>query len=246
MNTSQHHGGRLGNGFFVGMAVHFIAKKSNLKFSYKYGNKFKKLGIELFSGEKTFDETISLKDTNFFGLVLSEEPIYKNIHIVNDVWCQTKEFSFFLKEHFEKPENKTIFINANDCSHRYKNNTDVFVHVRLGDIISHKKIHPFEYYDNALSGLKFENGFISSDTLDHPICLQLIEKYGLQRLQSNEEDTIAFGSTCKYLVLSSGTFSWMIGLFGYFSEIYYPKIYNIWHGDIFVFPEWTEIDYTPT
>ena len=52
-----------------------------------------------------------------------------------------------------------------------------------------------------------------------------------------------FASTCKNVILSSGTFSWLIGLLSYYSNIYYPKIYVKWHGDIFVFSEWTEVAY---
>lgn len=243
MNTNHCNGCRLGNSLFIGVAVHLIVKRSNLKFSYKYHDKLTKLGIELFSGEKTFDETVSLRDHNFMGFILGEEPLYKNIHIINNVWCQIKEFAIYLKNYFEKEEQKTKIINANPYKSRYENNNDVYVHVRLGDI-AHRGFTPaFDYFDKALSGFEFENGYISSDTITHPLCKQIIEKFNLKTIETSEEDTVAFASTCKYLVLSSGTFSWMIGVFGYFSKIYYPKIYKVWHGDIFVFPEWNEIEY---
>lgn len=243
MNTNHHHGGRLGNCLFVGVAVHLIAKRSNLKFHYKYHDKFTKLGVELFSGEKSFDETVSLKDDNFMGFIFSEEPIYKNIHVVNNVWCQIKEYAIFLKDYLEKEEQKNKIINANAYKSRYENNNDVYVHVRLGDVAPRGFSPGFDYFDKTLSALKYENGFISSDSINHPLCKQIIEKFNLKTIETSEEDTIAFASTCKYLVLSSGTYSWMIGVFGYFSEIYYPKIYSVWHGDVFVFPEWKEIEY---
>ena len=134
-------------------------------------------------------------------------------------------------------------MDANQYRERYNNNSDVYVHIRLGDIIKHNYSHPFEYYDKVLSQIEFENGYLSSDTIGHPICQQLKEKYKLNEITYNEENTIMFSSTCKYIVLSSGTFSWMIGLFAYFSKIYRPKIYKKWHGDIFVFPEWEEVEY---
>lgn len=61
----------------------------------------------------------------------------------------------------------------------------------------------------------------------------------------NEIDTIMFGSTCKNIILSNGTFSWMIGVFGYHSTIYYPdpKLKECWHGDIFVFDDWNKVQY---
>ena len=35
--------------------------------------------------------------------------------------------------------------------------------------------------------------------------------------------TIQFGSTCKHIVLSHGSFSAMIGYLGFFSQVYYPN-----------------------
>ena len=75
------------------------------------------------------------------------------------------------------------------------------------------------------------------------MCQILIKKYNMEVFNSDMVDIVMFASTCKYIILSSGTFSWMIGLFAYFSEIYYPKIKNKWHGDIFVFDTWKEINY---
>jgi hypothetical protein len=45
------------------------------------------------------------------------------------------------------------------------------------------------------------------------------------------------------IVLSNGTFSFLIGLFGYNSIIYFPTIKIKWHGDIFIFPDWNRVDY---
>jgi hypothetical protein len=94
----------------------------------------------------------------------------------------------------------------------------------------------------VLSLILFETGYISSDSIDHEICKKLILKYKLIIYNDNEINTIQFASTNKYIILSSGTFSWLIGIFSFFSEVYYPKIKVIWHGDIFVFPKWKEIN----
>jgi hypothetical protein len=241
MNTTIAHGGRFGNLFFVGIALSFISKNNNLLVSYKNGEKLKEFGIDLFTGNKTYETSIELKDENFMKLIIGQ-PILKNITIQNNVWCQTKEFAVYLKDYFNIPDNKNAIMKANRFKERYNSNNDVFVHIRLGDIIGHYN-QPFKYYDKVLSSLKFENGYYSSDSIDHPICQKLSEKYNLKKIVESEEKTIMFGNTCKYLVLSGGTFSWMIGFFGFFSEVYYPKIHIRWHGDIFVFPEWKEIEY---
>jgi len=242
MNHNLNHGGRLGNCFFTGMALHFISIKNNLSAKYKMHHKLKTLGIHLFTGEKTYGETVSLRDNNFMEFILGP-PIYKNISIVNNVWCQTSEFATHLRDYFNLDEQKNNIINANLCKGRYQNNKDVFVHIRLGDIVKHNYHQPFEYYDKILSTLDFENGYFSSDTSEHPICQQLVEKYNLKKYSEPDEKTIMFASTCAYVVLSSGTFSWMIGLFAYFSTVYYPKPHEIWHGDVFIFQDWNRIEY---
>lgn len=242
MNHNFNHGGRFGNCFFTGMALHFIAIKNNLHVEYKMYHKFKSLGVNLFTGEKTYNDTVSMRDHNFMEYVLGD-PIYKNISIVNNVWCQTKEFALYLRDYFNIAQQKQAIMNANIYKNRYQNNRDVYVHIRLGDIVKYNYFQPFEYYDKILSRLDVENGYFSSDTPDHPICKELAEKYNLQHFGESDVKTIMFASTCMYIVLSSGTFSWLIGLFAFFSDVYYPKPHKIWHGDIFVFPEWNKIEY---
>lgn len=242
-NTNYAHGGRFGNNFFTGMALHFISEKNRLRNGYKDYDQLQKLGIELYIGEYMYPETVELKDDNFFRFITGDI-LCKNITIVNNVWCQTTEFAHYLRNYFHTHQDKkNRIMEHNLFKDRYQNNQDVFVHVRLGDIYSRHFSHPYEYYENALNQITFENGYISSDTIDHPICTKLIEKYKLKPIQYDEVETIMFASTCKNVILSTGTFSWMIGLFSYFSHVFYPKIYVPWHGDIFVFEDWKEVDY---
>ena len=43
-----------------------------------------------------------------------------------------------------------------------------------------------------------------------------------------------FASTCNNIVLSGGTFSWMMGFFAFYAKnIYYPKYDKPWFGNIF-------------
>lgn len=240
-NNNFYHCGRFGNLFFTGMAMHFIAKKSNLKVAYKQHLLFQQLGIEWFIGMNSYTETIELLDHNFFPFVVSDKPLLKNISIQNNMWCQTKEFACLLGRYFSEEIQKQKIIQHNVFASRYQQNEDVFIHVRLGDIANTDLIHPFSYYDTALKEIPFRNGYISSDSIEHSICQALIKKYSLTIINEDEVRTIMFGSTCKYVVLSSGTFSWLIGLLSYYSTVYYPKIVRVWHGDIFIFDDWKEI-----
>jgi hypothetical protein len=243
INNNYAHGGRLGNGFFVGMAMHFISKKNNLAMGYRFYDEIKRLGVDLFIGKHTYKNTIELLDTNFFDIITSTEPLRKNISIVNNMWCQTREFSKMIRDHFSIDTERNNIINNNIFKERYNNNEDLFVHIRLGDIVDRNFTHPITYYNKVLQQINAKNRYISSDSIDHPLCKELIEKYNLTIINYDEVETIMFASTCKNIVLSSGTFSWLIGVFGFYSNVTYPKIYNGWHGDIFVFDDWNEIEY---
>ena len=242
INSSFHHGGRFGNLFFINMALSFIAEKNNLHAKYKEEDKFIKLGIDFYLGKHTYPNTIPLLDKNF--LIFIKTNVFKdmNLSIENNVWCQTEEFSNLLYDYFHQNENKNKILMNNVFNYRYKKNNDLFVHVRLGDVVNQYN-SPYEYYDNAIENISFENGFISSDSIDHDICKKLINKYNLKIIDYDEVKTIMFGSTCKNVILSSGTFSWLIGLFSFYSNVFYPKIKKGWHGNIFVFKHWKELDF---
>lgn len=242
---STIYGGRLGigNEFFRDMLLHILSKNNNLKASYNFYDKFKKLGIDLFvDGTNCFNETITLTDTNFFEF--TNIPINQNIEL--NGYFQTKDFSEYLKQYFIINNLFEPIKEANIYKGRYNNNNDMFIHVRLTDAAKHN--HGIEYYDYVISTMQYNIGYISSDDINHPIVQYLIQKYNLIVYNSKVVDTIQFASTCKYIILSNGTFSWIIGFFAFYSNIYYPQpdLQHVWFGDIFVFPEWNSVNYTVT
>jgi hypothetical protein len=242
INNSNIHNGRFGNLFFVNMVLHFLSIKYNLKCRYKYYDKFNKLGIYLNKGEKKYKTSIEVNDNNFLSLIKNETTINHNIILNNNSWFQKKEFCDYLKDYFYIKDNKYKIINNNKYKNRYKKNNDVFIHVRLGDIVD--KINGvYNYFDKILSEISFKNGYISSDSINNEICKDLIKKYSLKVINKDEISTIMFASTCNNLVLSGGTFSWLMGFLAFYSRyIYYPKLQNTWYdGDIFSFPNWKEV-----
>ena len=240
INNTINTPGRFGNHFFRNLVAHFLSLNNNIKFTYSYQSEFNELGIELYkNGTETYYDYIDIDDSNFFHYIKNKIKFAKNINF-KEMYAQTYEFAFYIKNYIYQEEQKNKIIKNNVFNKRYDNNNDVFIHVRLGDVVS---CNPgFIYYDSVLSNLQFENGYISSDLLDHPMCIALINKYKLKIIKDTEVKTIMFGSTCKNIILSNGTFSWLVGLLGFYSNIYYPQIKNKWHGDIFVFPEWKLID----
>jgi len=84
--------------------------------------------------------------------------------------------------------------------------------------------------------IQFDQLYIASDSFDHKIIHQIKEEYpGALFVVYNPHRTIQFGSTCKIILLSHGTFSAMIGYLAFYSKnIYYPDIKPKW-GNLNIF-----------
>lgn len=250
LNNINNTPGRLANQFFRNMAAHFLSEKSNLYIEYSEKKFFENMGIILHIGKNNGSENyLLLNDKTFFDYIVNTNVNLSNISMsFNSAFFQTKEFSFYLSNYINNNIIKNNIINHNHHKNRYDNNNDLFVHVRLGDLVNNRKnltLH-YEYYDKAISQCNFDKGYISSDSIDHEICKNLKRKYKLQVFDNNEEETIKFASTCKNIVLSHGTFSWLIGLLSFtYSKVFYADFDKVgkWHGDIFVFPDWICVNY---
>jgi hypothetical protein len=251
--TTLNHSGRLCNAIFVNLCVSIIAKKKNILVDYNFYDEIISLGMELFKGDKNPEYCKQLTEKNFFELLNSnfEKSIQELLNTTNteynlgDVrdFFQTKEISNYLYYYLREEEIQRNIMNSNPNKERYNNNNDCFIHVRLGDSID--KNPGLIYYLKALYIIPFNNLYISSDSLEHDIIKEIIAAYPkCQIIDMSPSKTIQFGSTCKYIILSHGSYSAMIGYLGYFSEIYYPS-YNLnrmWHGDIFSIRGWNQID----
>jgi hypothetical protein len=248
INTTINGSGRLCNSIFRNIVSSIIAEKNNLCFTYNYKKEHDRLGIELFDkGTIKFQEnTITLSDDDVEKYV-EHEPLSFNI-LTFDHYYQTQYTAKLLRNYFKK--HQEIIMSKNIFNKRYNDNNDIYVHVRLGDCVYLNHIAPYKYYDDAISELKSKmdasgiayNLYVSSDTIDHKICKILIEKHKLMPIHYDPVETIMFGSTCKNVVLSLGSYSWVIGVLAYFSDIYYPDPNSLkkWHGDIFIFDDWNK------
>lgn len=140
----------------------------------------KYLSIDLYSNNDAniFIETKEIDDEFVLSLLNDNITINSNLSF-NNIYLQNKSFSMIMRDYFYNNIKESI-VNHNNYKNRYNNNNDVYLHVRLGDAT---KWNPgLEYYDKALSSLEFDNGYISSDTINHPICMNLIRKYNLKPL----------------------------------------------------------------
>ena len=267
INTIRNSPGRFGNHFVRGFACAFLAEKLNLKFDYgQYYPMIKELGIKFFedgintydytrpiyidnekienkNNTRTYSNTIYIDDNNFddiFYKIMSSKDIPKLNIIMFDSYYQTSKFANLLQKYFQIEEYRNPVIKNNIYKDRYNNNNDLFVHVRLDDVRTHNA--GFEYYDKILSSINFDKGYIASDEITHEICKKLIEKYNLKIINLPEIPTIMFGSTCRYVVLTSGTFSFVIGILSFFSKVFYLKQFNTWcPASLYEINDWTEV-----
>lgn len=237
INNSNIHNGRFGNLFFVNMFLNIISMKYNLKCSYKHNNQFNKLGIHFHKGANEYDKHLLVTEDNFMYILRNNlEPC--NIIITNDVWFQTNDFCKILCKYFTVGKVRNKIIEKNVYNTRYNKNNDLFIHVRLGDV-KEKSYDSFNYIDSVISNLAYDKAYITSDNIEDVACQQLIHKHKLIIYMASETDTIMFGNTCNNILMSGGTFSWMIGFLAFYSKhIYIPNIIEKWYGDIFIYDNW--------
>jgi len=224
------YSGRLGNNLFQYVAAYIFAKKFNLKISSNIiENKF---GLPTLTGVQNINPTINVDDFNFLSLLDSD--YLKPAHYRFVGYYQSRDFilkygseikSLFKLNFIETPKNQ------------------VFVAYRIGDINGERQMLPFEYYQDALKKLNTKDGFITSDTPDHPNVIKLMNEFNLTLYDNSPLETIDFAKNFNNLVLSEGSFSWWIGFLSNAKNIYYNHRERFWHGDMFVFSSWKKLCY---
>lgn len=208
--------GRFGNKIIRSIATSIFCSKHDLYIHYEYKEEIEKIGIKLYVGKKKYNETNELNDNNYFVLI-NKDTLHYNV--VTNGYFQTKNISDKIHKYLNTEKISKEIMTKNNYKNRYNNNNDCFIHIRLGDV---SKYNPgFEYYDNILSKINYDKLYISSDTLHHTIIKNISSKYKNVILYENDlTDIMLFASTCKYVVLSYGTFSAIIGYLSYYSQVY--------------------------
>jgi len=93
MTSTTKNNGRLGNQIIRNLAVSLLAEKNNLKVDYCNKDLINKLGIELFSGNNSYNSIQYLTDDNYFTIYNSDKLNY-NLN-PNNNYFQTKEITNF-------------------------------------------------------------------------------------------------------------------------------------------------------
>lgn len=233
--------GRLGNQIIRNLALSLIAKKHNLNVVYYNNELITRLGIELFCGNNKFKTTILLTDSNYISMYYNKNLDF-NLN-PNRNYFQTREITNILYKYLHTDIVKKRIIEFNPFKERYNKNNDLFVHIRLGDVICHNP--GIDYYVNTIKTIHFDNLYISTDSKDHDIIKKIINLYPNTILVNYDEiKTFQFGSTCKNVLLSHGSFSAVIGFLSFFSNVYYPNKNPGWCPlEMFEDKSWNAVTY---
>jgi len=233
--SSTAENGRLGNQIIRNLALSLIAEKFNLKVNYCNKTLISMLGIDLFSGDNIYNQTIELNDNNYFSVYNSDLSFNLN---PNNSYFQTKEITHFLYLYLQSDSIKNKIINNNPFKERYNNNNDLFIHIRLSDTAHWNP--GIDYYKNTINMIEYDTIYISTDEVNHTIVNELLQNSKTKLINYDEIRTFQFASTCKNIILSHGSFSAIIGYLSFFSNIYYSEYdkNKIWYGDMFSIDGW--------
>ena len=240
INTTKNQDGRLCNFIFMNLALSFIAEKCDLRVTYGYQTTIDTIGIPLFCGNTTYNNEIELT-TDTYLQIYNMNSLRYNLYIPFGNYFQTREISILIYKYLRTPRVMTNVIKMNPYEQRYNTNNDIFVHIRLTDAAD---ANPgIKYYINTISKIPHDDLYVASDDLGHPFIHLIHNAFpNMKIVCENDVQTIQFGSTCRNIILSHGTFSAMIGYLGYYSNVYYPEInptkMRVWHGDVFSIDGW--------
>jgi hypothetical protein len=236
MHTFTIELGRLCNQIIRNLCVSIISEKHDLYVEYSQYDKILQLGIQLFIGKNKYENFIELNDDNYFSILNLENLTY-NIN-PNSHYFQTKRITNYLYSYLKSSTIMENIINKNPFKQRYNNNDDLILHIRLTDAAHY--CFSINYFEKIISLNNYNNLYIATDDINHSIVKYLKDNYNAIVLDLDEIKTIQFASTCKYVGLSQGTFSAVIGYLSFFSIVYYKTLEKdkLWHGDIFSIPHW--------
>lgn len=220
MSVTVGHNGRLCNQIIRNMAMSALAEEHDLKVRYhNYHLINNVLGIPLHSGSNVHDGTMAVTGETYFDTLHCAD-LKHNLDLNGDFF-QEEEITNVLFQRLRRQQERIIA--RNPFSVRYRANEDLFIHVRLGDLETHTP--GMWYFEYVLDNIPYDKVYLSTDSLSHPLIRRIIEHQPRVKLLGySAERTLQAASTCKYIALTIGSFSAVIGYLAFFSEIYYPDI----------------------
>lgn len=219
-------GGGLGNQVIRAMALSEVAKKFDLEASYENHEQIQeRLGIQLFNGYKSFQDTRYVYNNDLIYLLDVALNIDYNVSMSRDFF-QSEELSDLYFKRLNNNNQKQIIMNKNPFKERYQNNNDIYIHIRLQDLS--KWTPDIQYYIKAIEQIgNYGTIYVSTDEEEHDLIQNLRKCYpSLKLMDKDIIETVQFASTCKYVILTFGTFSALIGWISYYSTVYYSTVFR--------------------
>lgn len=225
MSTTTGQNGRLCNQVIRNLSLSLLAEKYDLYVEYSNFKKINEiLGIKLHCGNKKFSTTKDVNVDQYMIYLNTDIDVQYNLNFMNHYY-QTEDITTLLHNYLIN--HKADIINKNPFKSRYNNNNDLFLHIRVDD--AKKWNIGFDYYSRCIDKLEYENIYIGSDNFNDDIITKLKSKHpNIYLLKVSDVETIQFGSTCKHVILSHGSFSAVIGYLAFYSNVYYPNIKPTW------------------
>ena len=243
----------IGNQFFINMSMYFLSNKYKIYTEYLKGdstehgtkNSFKKLCI--FENNTNY-----LKKKNNKKIIVDET---KLLELLNEEIIFDYNSDYIFKGYFQRGKNnkgdeiprrilklfsnenciiRKKIIENNNYKNRYNTNNDLVIHLRIKHPSNLKKnskydIFPldhYKWYEKLINQINYDNIYICSDLENCDIINMLKKKYNAKFIKLDSIETLKFASTCKNVILSLGTYSWLLGLFSFYSNVYYFDFYN--------------------
>lgn len=225
MSKTTIKNGRLCNQIIRNLSLSILAQKYDLYVEYSnYDIINNKLGIELFIGNQKYNKTILINNNNYMIYYKNMINNNANFNFMRN-YFQNEEITTILHNHLKSK--KTTIMNKNPYKERYNNNNDLFLHIRLTD--AKKWNMGLAYYLYCIKLVKYDRIYIGSDNFNDDLIKQIKTLYPkVIYVKKNPVETIQFGSTCKNIILSHGSFSAIIGYLGFFSNVYFMNKKPVW------------------
>ena len=154
---------------------------------------------------------------NYMNYYTNDMKVDYNLNFMCDFF-QTEEITTILHAHLK--ENMKTIIDKNPYKERYQNNNDVFIHIRLGDAELWNV--GIDFYISCINNLNYNNIYIGTEKYDNELIQKLKSLYpSIIFFEEDAVKTIQYGSTCKNIILSHGSYSAMIGYLSFFSNVYF-------------------------
>ena len=146
ISTKNGQKGRFGNKFIRNMIIYLVSNKLNIETKYENDienniDYFLKLGFKFTSKDNNELKKQKITSSQIIDILNNKITYLPEKHYILDGFYQNPEIIKHINYYFTNKNNfyvQRVILN-NPYQNRYKNNKDIFIHLRAGDIFSYNK-----------------------------------------------------------------------------------------------------------